>query len=115
MRSLSLSIALLAPQRRGTTDRRRCLSVDLRSRFRRLAAPERVEDLGDRGLVEILVEIVVDLHDRCVHAAAKALDLLDTKDLAISRMLAGLHHGFRSAQPARRRGADLQQVLPARL
>src|SRR3954469_12901557 len=110
MRSLSASMSLLISQRGRTADRRRCLAVDLRAGLRRLAAPESVEHSLDRGLVEVLVEIVVDLDHRSGHAAAEALDLLDAERDAVGRGLAGLHDGLRAAQPARRRGAYLQQI-----
>src|SRR5438445_11106021 len=112
MRSLSASIASRSLQGRRATDRRRCLAVDLRPRLGSFAAAERIAHFLHRGGVEVLVEIVIDLHYRRIHAATQALDLLDAEGLAVSRLLAGLHHGLRTAQPARRGGADLQEIFP---
>src|SRR3954465_15099042 len=115
MRSLSASMSLLTFQRGRTADRRRGLAIDLWAGLGRLAAPQGLEHALDRGLIEVLVEIVVDLDHRSVHAAAEALDLLDAERDAVGRGLAGLHDGLRAAQPARRRGANLQQIPTPRL
>src|SRR4051794_36854842 len=74
MRSLSASMVSLTFQCRQcgrAADRRRGLAIDLRSGLGHLAATEGIEHLLNRDCVEVLVEIVVDLHDRRIHAAAK--------------------------------------------
>ena len=69
--------------------------------------------------VQVLVEIVVDLQDRRIDAGAEAFDLGHGEHavgaglapaLDAGRRAARRHHVIGAAQPARRRGADLQDA-----
>src|SRR3546814_13493708 len=95
MRSSSRSMALLpapgsagvaAQERRRPADGRRIPTIDLRADLRLLAAGERIEQRLHPGGIEILVEIVVDLHHRRVDAGAEAFDL-DPGEQAVGRGL----------------------------
>src|SRR6185437_13674624 len=102
--------------------RRGALAMLDRADGRLAALRQRVEQRLGREPVEVLVEIVVDLNDRCVDASAETFDL-DQRELAVAGrlvhadaelFLARLHDLVRAAQPAWRRGADLQEMLPDR-
>src|SRR5678815_2206011 len=95
----------------------------LRAVFRHASGGELVEDPLQFLRIEVLVEVVVDLHHRRVRAAAETLDL-DQREQAVlgglleadaELLLAGLGHLVCPAQPAWRGAADLQVILPDRL
>src|SRR6516162_5910439 len=81
MRSLSASIRFLLQLLSGLSqscaagDRFRALTPNDRARRRGLPVAQRVEQGLGRRPVQILVEVIVDLQDRRIHAGAEALDL----------------------------------------
>src|SRR5260221_14604127 len=110
-------------QRLRSGDRRRALALQRGAGWRGLAARQGVERRLGRGSVEILVEIVVDLDDRRVDAGAEALDFGE-REFAVRGGLADADAEFLAAclddlvgaaQPARRRRADLEEMLADRL
>src|SRR5215813_7379043 len=95
---------------------RRALTSSLRAVWRYAPRGQLVQDPLQLLRVEVLVEVVVDLHDRRVHAAAEAFHL-DQREQPVlgglleadaELLLARLGHLIGAAQPAWRRAADLQ-------
>src|SRR5262245_18869793 len=90
------------------------LAPGLRAVRRHASGAELVEDPLQLLRIEVLVEVVVDLHHRRVRAAAEALNL-DQREQAdldglleadAEFLLAGLGHLVGAAQPAGRGAAD---------
>src|SRR4030095_5819366 len=101
-------------ERGETAFRRGALAAVLRAVRRHAAGGEFVEDPLQLLRIEVLVEVVVDLHHRPVRAVAEAL-ALDQREQAVlggfleadaELLLAGLGHLVGAAQPARRGAAD---------
>src|SRR3954449_5914979 len=109
-------------QRRLAADRRRAAPPAQRTEWRRSAVAQGVEQRLGLRAVEVLVIIVVDLQDRRVDAGAEALDLDQREQPIRGRFadadpelaFAGGDNLLRTAQPARRRRADLQEPAPDR-
>src|SRR5262249_58043338 len=76
------SIKVRVGQRERTTDWRRHLTVDLRTRLGRAPGGELVEDPFEALRREILVVVVIDLRHRRVHAGGEALDF-DPGELSV--------------------------------
>ncbi len=98
-------------------------AVILRAGLGGFTATEGFEKFLGRGAIEVFVEILADLEHRRVHTGAKAFDFHPRK-LAVcgNRVLrrrdvlfAGGNHIIRTAQPARRRRANLHQMIAHRL
>src|SRR3954451_9676745 len=108
-------------QRRRYAHRSRELTVDLRSRLRRIAGRDTVEHLAEVLLGQILVGVLPDQHHRRVHAGAQALDLFPAEIAVLRQMegivmdaaLAYLDDVLGAAQAARRGAADLHMGLLA--
>src|SRR6516225_8920153 len=111
MRSLSASIGFLSfEQSRAAANRLRPTPPGYRTRRRRVPLAQRVEQRLRRRPVEILVEIVVDLKDRRIHAGPQTFDL-DQGEKTVRRGAANVDtelgltradHLVRAAQPAGR-------------
>src|SRR6185312_807822 len=109
-------------QRQRPTFGRRGLALLGRAGRRRLTALQCLDQPLGRWRVEVLVEIVVDLDDRRVDAGAQTLDL-GQRELAVRRgladgdaepLLASRDDLFGAPEPARRRRADLEEMLADR-
>src|SRR5206468_12389954 len=94
------------------------MTSDGRTRWRDIPGAQRVEQHFCRGAVEIFIEIVVDLQDWRVDASTQTLDLDERKetvrrapaDTDAELCFTRADHLLRPAQPARGRGASLQQI-----
>src|SRR5882724_1349727 len=97
------------------------LTVDLRSRLRRMARGEAIEHLAEAFLGQILISVLPDQRHRGVDAGAETLDFFPAETAILGQMewfvvdpaLAHLDEIARSAQAARRRAADLDVRLLA--
>ena len=95
----------------------------LRAGLGRFAAAESVEKFFGRGTVEVFVEVAANLQHRRIHASAETFDFHPREFAVLGNrvrrrrdvFLARSDNIIRTAQPARRRRANLHQMIANRL
>ena len=97
------------------------MAIDLRTRLRRAAGREIVENARQRLRRQVLVVIGIDLHHRRIDACAQALDLGPGESavgghliLVTDRVMQYFLERVGAAQHARRRAAELHVETPNR-